>query len=295
MNMMGCVQRLELSKPPLGFSPSSGFTLIELSIVLVIIGLLVGGVLVGQDLIRAATIRAQISQIEKYNQAVNTFIVKYNALPGDLNSQVATQFGFTPRGTNAGQGDGNGILMGMSGAAGNGIYQGGGETGLFWVDLSTANGNNLNLIDGSFSSATITAPAVTVTTTTMSNYLPQAKIGKGNYVYVGAFNQDSVNWWGISAPSSINTNGQFFSAPGMSVLQAYSIDTKIDDGLPLTGNVVAKYLISAAGYTTAPNASPATASSCFDSTTAAGAYAINVAGTASPCALSIKMQAGIGN
>ena len=43
------------------WSYSGGFTLIELSIVLVIIGLLVGGVLVGQDLIRAAGVRAQIS------------------------------------------------------------------------------------------------------------------------------------------------------------------------------------------------------------------------------------------
>ena len=36
--------------------PQAGFTLIELSIVLVIIGLIVGGVLVGQDLIKAAEI-----------------------------------------------------------------------------------------------------------------------------------------------------------------------------------------------------------------------------------------------
>jgi len=42
-----------------------GFTLIELSIVLVIIGLIVGGVLVGHDLIRAAGVRATISQVEK--------------------------------------------------------------------------------------------------------------------------------------------------------------------------------------------------------------------------------------
>ena len=52
-------------------SIKSGFTLVELSIVLVIIGLIIGGVVVGRDLIDAATIRAQISQIEKYNTAVN--------------------------------------------------------------------------------------------------------------------------------------------------------------------------------------------------------------------------------
>src|ERR1700746_416796 len=87
---------------------SPGFTLIELSIVLVIIGLIVGGVLVGQDLIRAAEVRATISQIEKYNTAVNTFRGKYNALPGDLNAAAATAFGFSGRGIPPGAGDGNG-------------------------------------------------------------------------------------------------------------------------------------------------------------------------------------------
>lgn len=84
-----------------------------MSIVLVIIGLIVGGVLVGQDLIRAAGVRATISQIEKYNTAVNTFRGKYGALPGDLNASVATQFGFAARGPFAGEGDGNGVIEGI--------------------------------------------------------------------------------------------------------------------------------------------------------------------------------------
>src|ERR1700710_2201298 len=91
---------------------NQGFTLIELSIVLVIIGLIVGGVLVGQDLIKAAATRAQISQIEKYNQAVNTFKTKYNGIPGDLQASLAAQFGFTVGagcvGTQA-ERDGNGL------------------------------------------------------------------------------------------------------------------------------------------------------------------------------------------
>src|ERR1700691_726671 len=93
----------------------SGFTLIELSIVLVIIGLIVGGVLVGQDLIRAAEVRATISQIEKYNTAVNTFRGKYNnSIPGDMNSANASTFGFAARGAFAGEGDGNGVIEGIS-------------------------------------------------------------------------------------------------------------------------------------------------------------------------------------
>ena len=54
-------------------SSQRGFTLVEMSIVLVIIALLVAGVLVGQDMINAAAVRSQIAQIEKYNSAVNTF------------------------------------------------------------------------------------------------------------------------------------------------------------------------------------------------------------------------------
>ena len=54
-----------------------GFTLIELSIVLVIIGLIVGGVLVGQNLIKAAEIRNQIKQMQEYQIAFNTFRTKY--------------------------------------------------------------------------------------------------------------------------------------------------------------------------------------------------------------------------
>src|ERR1700691_4838931 len=90
----------------------SGFTLIELSIVLVIIGLVVGGVLVGQDLIRAAEVRATISQIEKYNTAARTFYGKYGYLPGDIKDPDASNFGFQARGTHEGQGDGNGIIEG---------------------------------------------------------------------------------------------------------------------------------------------------------------------------------------
>jgi prepilin-type N-terminal cleavage/methylation domain-containing protein len=68
----------------------SGFTLIELSIVLVIIGLLVGGVLVGRDLIRAAQMRSFVGDMEELVSAINAFRTKYNCLPGDCAN--ATQF-----------------------------------------------------------------------------------------------------------------------------------------------------------------------------------------------------------
>src|SRR5476649_123700 len=92
-----------LQIPSLGKTSSrAGFTLIELSIVLVIIGLIVGGVLTSRDLIAAAQIRAQISQIEKYQTAVNTFRGKYGYLPGDIPNNAATACGFAARGQYAG-------------------------------------------------------------------------------------------------------------------------------------------------------------------------------------------------
>lgn len=137
----------------------SGFTLIELSIVLVIIGLLVGGVLVGQDLIRAAEIRATITQIEKFNTAKNTFLGKYGALPGDMNNGVALTFGFASRPGIAGQGDGNELIDGVGGLGS--VEQCGGETGMFWSDMTYANGMNLNLIEGAFGSGV--SPLITPT------------------------------------------------------------------------------------------------------------------------------------
>ena len=55
----------------------SAFSLVELSIVLVILGLLVGGILGGQSLIKAAELRSITSDIESYRVAVNSFKIKY--------------------------------------------------------------------------------------------------------------------------------------------------------------------------------------------------------------------------
>jgi prepilin-type N-terminal cleavage/methylation domain-containing protein len=68
----------------------NGFTLIELSIVLVIIGLLVGGVLVGRHLIRAAELSQFSSEVQELNLKITVFKDKYGGKPGDLDK--ASQF-----------------------------------------------------------------------------------------------------------------------------------------------------------------------------------------------------------
>ena len=61
----------------------SGFTLIEISIVLVIIGLILGGALKGQELIQSAKVRSSINQIDGVKAAYYAFQDRYRALPGD--------------------------------------------------------------------------------------------------------------------------------------------------------------------------------------------------------------------
>jgi len=62
---------------------SNGFTLVELSIVLIIIGLLVGGILVGQSLIQSAKINRLVSDLRQCEIAVTQFYGKFKRYPGD--------------------------------------------------------------------------------------------------------------------------------------------------------------------------------------------------------------------
>jgi prepilin-type N-terminal cleavage/methylation domain-containing protein len=288
----------------------AGFTLIELSIVLVIIGLIVGGVLVGQDLIRAAAVRATITQIEKFNTAANTFRDKYGYLPGDIKDPDASSFGFAPRGLYAGEGDGNGIIQGIISNAPNqstGHDPVAGETGMFWVDLSA-----VHLIDGTFTIASPTVGPGAVTSSsnpTLSAYFPTARLGGNNYFYIwsaepgGDMTVDHAgfNNFGLAAISQAG-GSDTIATPGLTVQQAYDIDKKVDDGLPQTGNVTALYentsgISWAAGGGTSGNpftgATSGSSTTCYDNGGNAGIqrYSVEISNGANiNCALSFRMQ-----
>lgn len=218
-----------------------GFTLIELSIVLVIIGLIVGGILVGRDLITNAGIRAQIAQIQSFSTAAQTFKIKYGTWPGDVSKADAAKFGFQDRTGWVGYGNGDGQIN--AGDASGCCNQSYGELALFWVDLSAA-----KLIQGSFTTAQGFYGGQDIPATGVGQYLPQALIGQGNYVYVWASgNWDGVTTWlftgvsyfGLSSVTGINGASQYGSLDstvGLTVNQAYAIDQKIDDGISGQGS-----------------------------------------------------------
>lgn len=108
----------------------SGFTLIEIAIVLVIIGLLLGGILKGQELITQGRIRNVANDFQSMTAAINLYQDRYRALPGD-DAGAAARWGIDP--PNSGANLGNGDIDGDydSGTAAD-------ESRQFWLHLRRA-------------------------------------------------------------------------------------------------------------------------------------------------------------
>ena len=207
-----------------------GFTLVELAIVLVIIGLIVGGVLVGQDMIKAAEVRGTVGQVEKYNAAVNTFRTKYAGLPGDLLSTKAANYGMVARTGTDGHGDGDGLLE----VCGSSSPNAGCEVLLFWRDLSFA-----NMVDGNFTTATddFANGGNPIATNEVPLFFPAAKLGRGNYFTV--LSDTGANYYELIGIVSTDDAGAYTLSANLTPNEALNIDIKMDDGAPGRGSVQA--------------------------------------------------------
>ena len=114
------------------------------------------------------------------------------------------------------------------------------------MDLSQA-----NLINGNFSTADFNPYGSDITGSAIDAYLPKAKIGSGAYVYVESAysmqvtnhpNYNGNNFFSLSTLSSIAWGSNYHvpvGTNGVNVAQAYNMDKKMDDGLPLSGTVTA--------------------------------------------------------
>jgi prepilin-type N-terminal cleavage/methylation domain-containing protein len=223
----------------------AGFTLIELSIVLVIIGLIVGGVMVGRDLINAAKLRSILTDIEKFNVAALTFKNKYNCIPGDC-ANATDFFGtFTDCANDVAESLGNSTC---NGTGNNQVIKGSyvsywryDESALFWQHLSVA-----NLINGDYSGVMNWGGTIDLGTD-----VPVSRFEGGCYsinssfydTNYQAFPYTTMNGNFLSLGSRLagegntNINRCTESIPSLEAIHAYNIDSKIDDGRPFTGSV----------------------------------------------------------
>src|SRR6202162_6002399 len=89
-------------------STEAGFTLVEIAIVLVIIGLLLGGILKGQEMITQAKIKNVINDLNGITVAITSYQDRYRALPGDDKNATARWTIQAPA-----SGDGDGVMLGL--------------------------------------------------------------------------------------------------------------------------------------------------------------------------------------
>lgn len=113
-------------------STQSGFTLVEIAIVLVIIGMLLGGVLKGQELIDSAKVKNLAQDFRTTPMLIYAYQDKFRALPGDDRNAVGHLCASGDDGCTT-NGDGNGII------GGNWDDDGGSEAARFWQQVRLAN------------------------------------------------------------------------------------------------------------------------------------------------------------
>lgn len=103
----------------------AGFSLIEMAMVLIVIGLIIGGILKGQELIEAAKLKAVLTQLNEYRLATATFIDRYDGLPGDFDKADICLLPALKNGNRNGFIEGNGLSSES-------------EAGQFWQHLAAA-------------------------------------------------------------------------------------------------------------------------------------------------------------
>lgn len=198
-----------------------GFTLVEIAIVPMIIGLLIGGTLRGQELIQTTRVRNLIDQKSAVQTAYIGFLDRYRMMPGDLTPAQAAVVG-------------NGTLFAAGTLDGDGLILWNLDSIVFFQNLTAAE----FISRGAY--ITVTGVNTPEPFNTLANVY-------GDYVVVATQNSSNTGggWFDpVPAPGI----SRFFMGTGGSVPSQVlaEVDRKADDGLPSTGQLRYHYMRTSA-------------------------------------------------
>lgn len=214
---------------------ASGFSLVELAIVMMVISLLIAALLKGVEMVENARVGRQIAQVNMYEAALGTFKTSYGTLPGDLNDPDARL-----RNCSTGnfclstvRGNGNGLIEPREADIDLGNWTLTDERNYIYPHLSAAGlmPFDSNLL-GSGDTADDFPLGILPGSSIRISHISAAAAGvypklEGLYIFVARLRNGTVS-------SSVSVS-QF---PAMSANNALQIDRKIDDGFSGTGNVL---------------------------------------------------------
>lgn len=226
---------------------NNAFSLVELSIVLVILGLLTGGILSGQSLIRAAELRAITTEYQAFATAGKTFQSKYFALPGDMtiaqsfwgiaHATAATCVTTTTNDARTCNGDGDGKINPNSST----VAVGSNEQFRFWQHLA-----NAGLIEGSYTG--VQNVAANNSSSLIGGNVPRSKVGNAGWSVYFMDKSDAAETanrytldYGNTLQFGTNNGNARPNGAVLTTEEAWNIDTKMDDGKPAYGSIIARY------------------------------------------------------
>ncbi len=210
------------------------FTLVEMSIVIVIIGMIVGGIMVGQEMVHTNEISRVLTDKNRLFGNMNTFRIKYNAWPGDMTNATdywGTASGGCPSGTRTG-------TETCNGNGSNYIGDVWGGTQMHESYMAMQHMANAGLISGTYTGRGngLSYPAAPGINSPVSTMLG------GTFMIYGQSNPHTLYF------DTVPRNAIFFGStsggtnvPAMPILKikdAQALDLKADDGKPGTGNLI---------------------------------------------------------